>query len=408
MVTDVYLVDDADTKFNQFDGFVKFLNANFGPAKFRRGMMVKDGRRIKHTSFLSRDVSQLIQVLESPQSLVLVDVLMADCWEAADAILSRFPSIKKRALDIGRRLDENAIPARSIPRQYRLCASVIALGEEKGARVAVVSTETVWPASEAARTLGPPQIGWVAANWPSQMATLRDLVNQRIFSFLDEPRSIWNDMHRDTNEGPRLRGKRGQWFRPNGAGSEVLFPLLGDGHHISDYLDNAKIMSRNGRGLEAATTSFERTICRLNNSAERIAVLKSTNRNQQLPRFVVERILGIKETRDLAQAVSWNDKGYDAAAVCVGLREMGKLKAPFQFKVSEDEGQVLLKATVQGKKKVIDDVSTSLSGNTAIRARERLGYPGDLNLAFKVVPHGKPERKAGTLEIVSTFNEARL
>lgn len=405
----VYLIDDAGdpsmSKFADLQVFIDSLNNNFLGQQFCWGAMRYKAATVPHSEVLSGDASEIVRILEEPDSVVLVDVAMEPkpCVTAARELIERFPNIKPRALEIGCILTDSAKPIEVIPDMYLLCATVIALGEAKCTRIGVVSTETRAPASQALGHLGPPQIRWNRTVWrQGQTDELMNLVNQSIQKKLDPVRTVWAQMLKATNQP--------LWLDEVGnCGS--LFPS-GKSHHLSYYLDNPRVLHRCEQSLLTATNPCAGILCSFNTLQERVAVLKAATRDCQLPVFVLQRILGQPETQDVAEAISWNRPAWDAPAVCIGVAALKGNDPPvdLEFQLHRDIRQASVRISVHANEESLDSVEEALRLGAARRARlpGREGAPGNLTFGVEMLSPTTRQRLAGRLEIRRKFDLVKL
>jgi len=412
----VYLIDDSSgsgqSKFRQLPAFIAFLNKATGE-EWCMGTMIYEGNTVPHSYLLSCDADQIVKVLDDPRALVLVDVSMnrPRCYAAADALLTRFPTLNARALEIGGLLVGSLEPIRAIPDEYRLCASVIALGEAKCARVAVVSTETQMPARGVVGLLGPPEIGWNPAGWSAQVSKLRDLINQNILKDVIRERKIWDDMRDAT-------GKE-QWWVADKSGRLckkkcILFPTVQqcpgfeNNHHLDDphgHLMQVETLKKNAVLLEKETAF---SICSTKCAKERVAILKSAYRGSQLPVFILQRMLGLPETRDLWRAVLCSKPGWDVPAVCLGLKALGANKPKLTFELPRIDGLWTLKVTMVGTDSELEGAWSALNLGATRRYRERNGSTGNLTFGLEMLSPTHPKKQRGRIEVTRAFTEGTL
>lgn len=401
----VFLIDDTDSpgKFEHFDAFIQYLSKQFSQVHFEIGTMFHKGKSKPVRSAFAKDALQVNNVLHDDSSLILLDITMesAPFVTSAERLLELHPERVARANAISSQL-ENGRPSD----KTRLAGAVLAIAEMTLTRIALVTTESPGTITQNIEGIGVIWIPWNPAGWathPTLAAKLQSLIEQQFMGSVRLFRQIWTAM--------ALSAKQKRWIIAGKASTELF--ASGTYHSVCGHLEDAKTMNANSNALETATANLVDESSRryLMSPAEQIAVLKSANRVNQIPIFLVQRILGLNETSDVSKALSWESSiGRDAAAMFKGLSAI-KATNPAKIGLNCNDHVAHLFIELEGQPEKLRGAEEALRLGAARRSAiiGRNGNPGDLTLGVDLIaPDSQPtiSKVAGKNKIIimKSFN----
>lgn len=412
----VYFIDDDSTtspvgKWKILDAFVEHLATTYPGHTFERG--AQDAAGQPHNDWLSTQADLIYELLQKPDSLVLLDVRMDsdDHRRAACALWS-----KANELGLGD-VDWNKLDATKDV-TTKLAGAVITLGRHFGTRIAWVTTQTERLALYTNLSALAPHIPWevpLPANaW--QDADTRSKLDSLITAhYLN-----------------RFLPLREQWAK---IGIEAMIPKWKIAEHTKELFPTGFINGVNYHELNIqyghysqlpsanddliktllTATCFER---HAKTDKERLAILKSATRGQQIPLFVVHRLLRKKFDYEDYEAIEWDGR-WQAPELVWAFEILGdrvstyKETPAFTLALIRNGREITFTLVLTGEALELELIQRELQMGAAKRSIKagRNGNPGEMTLALDILEAQWSYADNGSdssLTITRTFNIRNL